>query len=216
MTQTVTRRTPDQQLHPAWIEERAAQFRDLDTQGLMVKLEEHLTMSVEHLKDVAAIVLLLEERGADLSDINSKMLHWCRRVAYGQIMPELVVQYSGSTSLLRRLSGLPLSDQAKVVPDEPIAVVVQHDEVTTHRLVRPSKMSPAEVNQVFAADHIRDDSEQVSYLASKTQASPRACVRPQVVLDARRGGIIVTGDAVFIAVDDLSHYVSRLIEAKKK
>lgn len=182
----------------------------MTTAQLREELAKSLRITVEQLVRMAAIVRLLQDRGDELVDIRLSILNYLRKIAYGQILPELVVKFQSAPLLLNRASQLPLPDQKKLIGDAPVKLVIFENGRTDHRLLDPLKMNAVEIRQVFARDHIRDDAEQVSYLRSKPTPVHRHA--SEVVVDGKRKGIVVSGDNVFISRSDLVNYLSRVTD----
>jgi hypothetical protein len=77
--------------------------------------------------------------------------------------------------------------------------------------VRPLDMSRTEKRQVFAGKRLRTDAEQVGWLREKEQAAKlrhMAPDEPDVMIDKRRRGIVVSGK--FISLADMLNYVAAL------
>ena len=142
-----------------------------DVKRLKAMLLERLTLHVENVAELAAIIVTLEEQGEDLSEYQIALLPDLRRIGYGQVLPELFVMlhrelenWSTAQKLLRRASRLPIPDQKRIAEGKPIKVMEASGD---HRLIQPLKLTTDEIDQVFASDHIRDDAEQAAYLREK-------------------------------------------------
>jgi len=197
---------------PSFLQDVAAEYADKTTDELVAALKDAMGVTVKSLCRVAVLVRLLKERGYDLSELRIGMVAWLEKIAYGQVLPEIVQRYHGSSLIMRKLAGLPLDEQRRVASDEPLQVLTFDESGRpTHRLVAPSKMTPAEAHQVFAADHIRDLGEQRSYLESRKPRTARR--RSGVFVDMKRRGLVVRagGEEVFLSAEDLSQYLTRLL-----
>lgn len=166
-----------------------------------------LSVTVEQIVRLAAIVRRLEELGDDLSDVELSLLPQLRKVAYGQLLPDLVLELQGRPSLLRKVSALPLPDQRKIATGVPLKVMQGDGD---HRLVPPLKLTDSEVSQVLGDDHIRDEGEQASWLRDRESRTrtPEKHNRSEVYVDMKARGIRVLD--VFIPASDLAHYLSQL------
>lgn len=171
-----------------------------------------LSVTVEQIIRMAALVRRLDELGDDLSDLEISLLPKIRKVAYGQVIPELLVRLQGRPSLLNRAAGLPLPDQRRIAEGEPLRVMEMGGD---HRMIPPLKLTATEISQLFRADSIRDDAEQMSWLRERraTQQS-RGDPAPEIYVDKKRGGLVV-GER-FIAASDLAHYLSQLTASTKR
>lgn len=169
----------------------------LGTADLLRELTVQLRHTAEAMMRLAWIVRILEDRGEDLSGLRLPLINHLRRIAYGQVLPELVVRFAAQPALLTRVSMLPMPDQQRLASGESVRLVVFREapdgrRVTDHRLVDPSKLTQDQIWQVFGQDRIRSESEQVLYLEERsmrpaTTPPPRGKVRP----DRQRGGLIV-------------------------
>lgn len=188
-------------------ESHVAELSELDLSQLRDEFAKAMIVTVGGVIRLAAIVRVLEDRGEDVSDI--QFGHMLRRVACGQVLPELVVKLQWQPRLLNKVAMLPIADQRTVAEDRPIKVATVENGARTHRMVRLMQMSPDEVRRVFAKDHIRDVGEQVSMMESEA-ATERHVNRPPVTIDPRRKGIVVTGEKVFISFKELTSHLASL------
>lgn len=154
---------------------------------------------------LSIIVRRLEELGDDLSDMEISILPELRRVAYGQVAPELLVNLQGKSQLLRRVSNLPMPEQRKIASGEPIMVL---DAGGDHRMVPPLNLTSREIKQVFGDGCIRDEADQSTWIRKESQKKPRAKSLDDVTLDRKRRGIVVRDR--FISATELSGYLSQL------
>lgn len=180
----------------------------LNTAQLREQLAASLQLTAAHIVRLAAIVRLLEDRGEDLSDIRISILGWVRRVAHGQLLPEIMVRFQGSPLLLNRIANLPLPDQRRITDGEPLKIACMEDGTVGHRLVDPLRMSMGEISLVFAKDHIRDETEQLAWMRSRAVKPGRR--RERVELDYSRGGIVVSGKSVFLSIAELRQHLEQL------
>ncbi len=190
-----------------------ARIGSLDSvQELRGLLVEAMSVTVEKVVQVAVIVRRLEELGDDLSDIEISILPNIRKVAYGQVAPELIVGLQGRPALLSRAVALPLPDQQSIATGKPLKV---YEAGGDHRMVPPLKLTNTEVQQVFAKDHLRDAAEQASWLRERTQQrTPKRVDDDEVYLDHKRQGIWI--GKRFIPMDDMAHYLSQLASKAKR
>lgn len=181
-----------------------------DVNELRKKLLDAFTLTVGRLVYMAAIVKRLEELGEDLTDMEISMMPQLRRIAYGQVSAELVVSLLGKTTLLRKASALPLPDQKKLAEGKPVKVALADGDF---RMVPAKDLTSKEVKQVFAADHIRDEGEQASWLRAHAPAPVTVDAeweKEKVYPDKKRGGLVI-GDR-FIKTAELARYLSILTE----
>jgi hypothetical protein len=176
----------------------------LPTKELYDRFFAALALTAEALVEMACIVRVLEERGENLQELKLGIVVILRKIAYGQVLPELVAKYSTNPNLIRYATALPIPDQQRIVEGTTIRVMILAPDGTTDaRHIEPHKLSPREIQQVFAADHIRDDGEQVSYLRSLAAPTKRA--RTPLEVNDKDKAIVVTGDGVKITFKQLAN-----------
>jgi hypothetical protein len=172
-----------------------ADLIDLDDDSLEAELVRSLSMTVSSLIRTAWVIRLMEERGKDLSHLKIGMLDYLRRIAYGQVAPELVVRYAESPSLMRTLAALPFPDQQRLASGEPVKLVVRRPEGKFDvRMVEPLKMARDQLTQVFGRGKIRDEAEQILMLEDREPrplGSKGAQRRGSIEIDPRRGGLVI-------------------------
>lgn len=193
-----------------------AEYEDRSDDQLMETLVELMSITTDSLVRMAAVLRLLEDRGFDLSEIRIGLKDYIRKIAHGQLLPEVVARLQGHDLLLSRVASLPLPDQRKVVEmiddGTPAKVMCWDDQGTTHRLVPVLRLGKSEVHQVFAPDHIRDEGEQLSW-ASKRRWQSRPIGQSNagpIVLDKKRRCIVVTGESVRLTLKDLNEWAAKL------
>lgn len=189
------------------IKVEAADIACITDKGVLrTMLLDCLTVSVETIIRIAAIVKRLEELGDDLSDVRLSLLPQIRKVAYGQLLPGLLVAMQGRRTLLKRASAIPIPEQQDIVDGKPLKVMQAGGD---HRMVRPLDLSTLEVKQVFGRDCIRDEAEQATWLREdERKVARRESSREDISVDRKRGGIVVDGR--FIPAVELAGYLSQL------
>lgn len=192
------------------IEPLRAELHSLTTDELRDRLASQLQLTADHMLRTAMIVRELEERGEDLSDLKLGLLPYLRRIAHGQVVPELVVRYAGFPALIQRLANFPLPEQRRIAAGEPIELLVFRGDETDTRMVDPLHLTRDQLYQVFAANHVRTAPEQAAFLED-FRRRPKVAKKPKksrVRADAARGGIVVGRsfapvDEVLAALADL-------------
>jgi hypothetical protein len=195
---------------PEWM---AIDVRDLQcftAEQLRAEIADCMTVTVSRLVRIAACVRILEDRGEDLSDLRLGIFQHIRRMAYGQVLPELVVNYQSSPALLRKITMLPIPDQQRILDNRPVPVAVLDKGDNTHVLIAPKNLSKEQIRQVFDNDHIRDLPEQFAYLRSNTVKPPPQPVPSAYHVDKRRNGLVVEG-AAFISAAELHRLLGELM-----
>lgn len=190
--------TPDAQLVAVGDIEAA------DTESLKERLTTLLARTADDLRQMAAIVGELERRGEDLSALRLGIIDHLRRIASGQLLPEIVVRFSGFPQMLRIACHLPLADQQKLAAGEPVEMAVWRGDAVDWRRVDPMCLTRDQVHQVFAGDRLRGKVEQIAYLEDRRQRRPsegKRKARGVVRADRERGGVTVK--RTFVAAADV-------------
>lgn len=199
---------------PEWLEAVRKEYSGLSEHKLLNEFKALITATVENVRRQAVLVRLLEEGGADLSDITSPWLDDLRRVAYGQLVPELIVLATRNRAVFWQAKKLPVPDQTKLAKDEPLPVVVHREGYGPEpRMVKPSRMQDWEIRQVIGSGHIRSEAEQVSYLDNPRNRRASRVAEP-IVVDMKNRQIIVSGDRIILTASQLLDYAKRLTEKK--
>jgi len=156
-----------------------------------------LGLTAETMMRMAAIVRVLEDRGIDVADMVPKnMLPTLRGIAYGTILPNVYVRFSGTREMLRLVQTLPAPDQ-KYLADGGMVELVVWDEAgkPTKRKADPLLMTKDQTRQVFGHGVIRDEAAQLLILDQQRSESKRN--RPTAVgplaIDADRDGVVHKG-----------------------
>lgn len=181
-------------------------FSSMSTEELKDELKRHWEVGVDRIIRVSAIIRILEDRGEDLSDVRNGMLHYFRKVAFAQLLPAVIEKFVGQPLLLNRAAAMPISDQERLIADSPLKLMSIENGKTDHRMVEPTKLRAAEIRQIFARDHLRDEGEQVSWLREKRVASRVAS--SEVEVDTKRKELVVGG--VRITLSELITYLARI------
>ncbi len=193
-------------LEPAVSESMLAELRTLSTQQLKAQLAECLGNTARELLRMAMLVRAIEEKGEDLGEIKTLgILSHLRKIACGMLLPEVVVQFAGKPQLIGLIGGLPLNEQQAIAAGKPVRLLV-YDPVSgqrTHRMANPLDMTPRQVRQVFARDHIRRDEEQALILDDKREQAKQPIPEKvgQMKIDRERKGVTI--GRYFISFTDM-------------
>lgn len=179
-----------------------------DVEQLKDELASCLTMTLEHILKMAAIVRRLDDLGVQVS-IDNAMLPYIRLIGHGQMSAGLLVAFAGDTNLLEKARQLPLPIQESIARNEPVKVMEIGGD---HRMVPPLELTARERRLVFAGKKIRSDSEQIGFLKELAEKDRSKQLQtggePAVRVDKKRCGIIANG--LFIPVSELAGYVASL------
>jgi hypothetical protein len=176
---------------------------EMSTARLRAELSRVLELTARNLMRLALIVRALEERGEDLSDLRLGLLPYLRQIAYGQVLPEVVVRFAESPMLVRAIAALPGPDQKRLASGEPVSLVVARGEHGHDiRMADPLKMTGDQIRQVFGKGRLRDEAEQVLMMEGHTGKKGRARLRNKVgsiVVDRRNRGLVIGKEFVPVA-----------------
>lgn len=183
-----------------------------DVKYLLEQFQVEVVKGVKSIIRMAVIIRQLDEQGVEIDgvDVPKRLLAQLRKVAWGQLLPGILVNLRGDPLLISRSACLPIPDQERVLNDEPMPVYVDGGD---HRMVPPSKMTKAEIQQVFAKDHIRDATEQIGELAAMREKAVVKRLSDErassgVKIDRKRNGIQV-GEA-FLSATQLALFLAEL------
>ena len=181
--------------------------QESDTNALLSKLQHYLSISVHSVRMVAAIIKRLEELGTDVIGLEIPNLSYFRKIAYGQLSPELFVSMAERPGFIKKLQALPLPDQEKIAHDTKQKVLLSGGD---HLMVAVKDMTKDQFDQVFSTNGVRSESQQAACIADKKQkACARSAERPEIVVDRKKHGIYVSD--VFISAADLADLVGTLL-----
>lgn len=181
----------------------------LGTAQLRAELSRALERTAAHLMRLALIVRVLEERGEDLSDLRLGLLPYLRQIAYGRILPEVVVRFAESPALVRTIAALPPPDQRRLAAGEPVPLVVAREGGHDIRMADPLRMTAAQIHQVFRHGRICDESEQLLTLEGRGRKPARRSVG-RILVDRRQKGLVV--GRVFLTVVQVVEALALLAE----
>lgn len=192
-----------------------AELDGLDAEALVAKFEEAYAMTVEGIRRQAAIIYKLQDFGYDLDALAQRMpmVRFLRKVACGQVLPEVVARFWPHQLIFERITSLPVPDQHRLAAmnaeGKPIKVMRFDDDGPTHRMVPVHEMTRAEALQVLAPDHIRDEDEQLSWLRSRDDRSPGKRKTGVVAVNKRKGGVEIDGPC-FLSKTDMLRFLEQL------
>jgi len=187
-------------------------LQSTDGNWLLGELQRSVESTVKQIVRMAAIVRRLDELGMQI-EIASSVVPYLRKIAYGNLSPDLFVALQGNMTLLGKAASMPTPIQEKIARNEPFKVMELNGD---HRLAKPLEMTTALVNQVFAPGRVRNEAEQVSFIRERLQAKqePKSTTDEEKVrIDRKRKGIVV--GKTFISLIELEHFYKALTSKKK-
>jgi hypothetical protein len=192
-----------------------AEFSSMKTLQLKSELAKALSLSALALLRLATIVRILEERGEDLSDLKIGLLGHLRKIAYGQLLPEIVVRFVSTPSMMKKIAELPIPDQAHLAEGGKVKLVIKGPHGWTNRMADPLLMPYELFRQVFGPRGIRDEAEQILVLEAKSneKPTPEPTVIPnRVKADRKKGGIRIGN--TFVTAAEVTRAMADLYESK--
>jgi len=142
----------------------------LTSNQLRTELTASLARTVAEFRRLAWIVRLLEERGEDLTDLRLSLLPYLRKIAYGQLLPEIMIRFSQSPGVMRVVASLPMPDQEKLANGERIPMAIRTpDGKLDKRLVDPLGLRADQLSLVFTSNSIRPIEDQMARLETPTK-----------------------------------------------
>ena len=191
------------------VEPTSINLSTLTIPELRTALADAMTFTLSGLIQASKIVGELERRGENLSDLRDSTIPNLRKIACGQLLPEVYVRLFCKPSILNRVASLPIPDQEKIAAGKPVEVYLLGDAAGAELILqRVEDMESATAQQVFASGKIRSKSEQVAWLRARMIPRPRPA-GPNVSLDRKRKGIYCESHS-FVSLADLRDYVSQL------
>ena len=149
-----------------------AELRPQSTDRLKARFFECYDGAARLIAEAAVCIKLMSERGENLAGI--PMAGTFKRIAAGQILPELVWKFIESPNR-QRVERLPLEDQKRLVANPMVPIVEpRHEPGTgyTTRMVDLSKAPTDVAKLAIGYDGIRTPEEQIAELAAQ-KASPK-------------------------------------------
>lgn len=130
---------------PSVLAQLRSDLENESTDALKKLLSDLLGLTADNLLRLAVVVNILEERGEDMSALKGGFLDILRKIASGQLLPDLVVLFAGEPAKIVRASKMPIPEQRKIlngkttIPDKkpnqhrpniyeprPIANIIEH------------------------------------------------------------------------------------------
>jgi len=87
----------------------------LPTDTLKKQLSNTLGLTARHLMRLAVIVAVLEDRGEDLSALKNGFLSVLRKIATGELLPDLVVLFAADPHKIQTAAKLPVEEQREIL-----------------------------------------------------------------------------------------------------
>lgn len=154
-------------------------FRSLSDDELVEMLLKKLSLTAESFAECAVLVRLAEERGIDMRPAVNGTLPILRKMAYGQVVPELVVYCQANANLFQRAAQLAIPDQRQLVQSWGLEFADGEDG-SDCRMVDPRTATNQQLKQLFDHDRIRPLHEQRRWLTERKGPRKNRKVKPFV------------------------------------
>lgn len=147
-----------------------ARLRAMSVDELKEHLQLCLNASTSGVIGAARTVLVLEELGADLSDIDGAWFRGIRMIARGQLIAGALFRCDGP-AMLSMVASLPRSDQQTIADGKPfqVAVGLTDNGDIDHKMLTVEMMTPRQKQMVFGKGFIRSLAQQWNILSEKPQ-----------------------------------------------
>jgi hypothetical protein len=209
MTTTTEMTVRETGLEAAAVQRHYDELAGWDAPRLAAEFRQVMAKTAANVARMAAIVRRIEEHDPEQLDTLGfpSWVRLLRRVAYGQVLPEVV---ANTTGRLRHVAAsLPGPEQKRIAADEPLRVVELAADGPTYRQLRPSQLDDRQIQQVFARDGVRSEAEQVTYLRERAEREPKR-EKPPVLVNTRRRCLVITRPTE-IAANELTRYLEQLM-----
>jgi hypothetical protein len=168
-----------------------------DVQRLMKAALDGLGITAKGMTMTAMAIRRLEEIGEHEAirdaGFTSQQLAMLRKIADGRLLPEVVLNFD--SFIRKRLQSLPVDVQKRLIDGERITVMLPGGDSMKRSI---SELMPLQAKQVFGDGFIRNDAEQIAFLAEQSQRE--AVVKPvpsDAMIDRKRRLLVVTGPKEF-------------------
>lgn len=194
---------------PTTVAQTLEELSSLDSAKLAERLREAMSLTVRGITVAAAAYKLLDERDAVPDGIGHSTRRMLLAVAENRMLPELAIDFAGRKRLTARAELLPIKEQRQLVDDQPVRVAVGDGDA---RMVRPSQMDDRMIKQVFAQDHIRDESEQRTWMQTNPVKTPAIAGAFSGIVINKRQGYIEIKQACRMTAGELLDWAKKLTD----
>lgn len=143
-------------------------LRGLTADQIVEALIQELAITTKSLAKCAILVRMAEEQGVDTRPIANGMVTILRKIAYRQVLPELVVYCSTKAELLQRACQLAIPDQQQLVKSWGLEFA-ESEGGEDVRMVDPRTATSSQLKQLFDHDRLRPLHEQRRWLKERAQ-----------------------------------------------
>ena len=179
----------------------------LDTPAArLAALQAAIGDSVVAIQSAAHILRRMEDAGDDLGGIPAHLLGILRRINSNLMLPEVAVQLSGT--LRAKVALLPISTQREVMrPDYTVDVALLNGDTVA---IRPTRLTPEQVRQVFGDGYIRQRAEQMAAMSKPRDRKQRGRPPGSKTVEVDAAKQVVTYHGHTITKQQLLRWLSEL------
>jgi hypothetical protein len=169
-----------------------SRLRKLSNDQLVNELGTVVGIMVENFRKIALIVKEMDHRGMDLSSIHIPMLEHVRRIAAGEMLPEVLAKFATNRMALRMVSAMPIKEQRKALAG-PIPVARRTaDGGVQFKSVAVEEMGYRELKTVFDEEQGRMRRKEEQELVAKAANSHLRPIQIKAAeVDKKRGVVRV-------------------------
>lgn len=143
-------------------------LRSLSTSEIRGKMIGGLKLHDDNLVEVARCVLVIEERGEEITEVDEITLHSLRMIGHGTLVPSLLVPLLSRPAVLEAVSKLPIKKQLEIARDHTVNVVRENGTGPKTQKVNVATLTGAEIVRVFYGNRMRNPREQAAMIVRST------------------------------------------------
>jgi hypothetical protein len=148
-----------------------SQIKQASLEQLKAELSRSLKVTSDYLIYMSVIWSELNDRGVDLSHLNSNLFQYIPLIAANKLDARLVVEFAGNKTLLTAFSKIDMDLQAQIVETKSVPFVeINEDNTVTKTQLDLTTAKAQQIYQVFGGeDNFRDAHQQHLYLIARTK-----------------------------------------------
>jgi hypothetical protein len=178
---------------------------------------EFIAERLKNTMKIAMIVCAMVEAGDPIDHLGfpPSVLDLLADVKSGKLLPQAFDYFSSSIRLQQCISRLPISRQRAFISGESVPLVIWKDGKTECLRMDPRNLLLTQLSQVFDGDHVRDESQQVAWLAEQERKARMKKKAPQdsepdVEVHVRLKRIVINKAGVTLTAKQLAEYLKQL------
>lgn len=169
-------------------------IQKMTTPELLKELDSLLTANAANVMRQASVISELRTRGVDTPSISAEYVRMLDKVQAGILLPDVICRFGFRLEVIRKISQLPLRDQAKLVSNPIVNIVRRAGKNKTSVSQEPIRnLGAAEISQVFGTNRLRTVAEQETIVAGK--ADPGSDARAWMSVTCKRAQELIIKEA---------------------